>query len=150
MYQLPDWESGRFSSKDELLVVILQNFFPFVDLKNYMQPQVLQARRGGAKSARLCRGLRSCAVLVRVFVPDSRVIFDLVPRPLPDWIMNMADCYCELTAHADAKEISKEGKPHVHFPCEKCNGRTTKNIKNVIEYLLSCARSDFPINCHQK
>ena len=22
--------------------------------------------------------------------------------------------------------------------------------KNVIEYLLSCAQSDFPINCHQK
>lgn len=31
--------------------------------------------------------------------------------------------YCELTA--DAKEISKEGKPHVHCPCEKCNGRAT-------------------------
>ena len=62
--------------------------------------------------------------------------------------VSLTCCYCELTA--DAKEISKEGKPHVHCPCEKCNGRATKNIKNVIEYLLSCARSDFPINCHQK
>lgn len=41
-----DWKSGRLSSKDELLVVILQNFFPFADLKNYMQLQVLQAWRG--------------------------------------------------------------------------------------------------------
>ena len=64
--------------------------------------------------------------------------------------VSLTCCYCELTAHADAKEISKEGKPRVHCTCEKCNGRATKNIKNVIEYLLSCARSDFPINCHQK
>ena len=32
--------------------------------------------------------------------------------------VSLTCCYCELTA--DAKEISKEGKPHVHCPCEKC------------------------------
>ena len=24
-----------------------------------------------------------------------------------------------------AREISKQGKPHVHCPCDKCNGRAT-------------------------
>lgn len=46
MYQLPDWESGRLSSKDELLVVILQNFFPFADSKSS------KLEDGVAKSAR--------------------------------------------------------------------------------------------------
>ena len=32
-------------------------------------------------------------------------------------------CYCQLTA--EAREISKLGKPHVHCPCDKCNGRAT-------------------------
>ena len=189
MYQLPDWESGRFSSKDELLVVILQNFFPFVDLKNYMQLQVLQARRGGSEKraslswvevmrstspslcTRLPRNLWSRSQtfarlnnehggLGMSFLQIVAVLFFLVylffALCLKQTVMeaegdvSLTCCYCELTAHADAKEISKEGKPHVHFPCEKCNGRATKNIKNVIEYLLSCARSDFPINCHQK
>lgn len=32
-------------------------------------------------------------------------------------------CHCQLTA--EAREISKQGKPHVHCPCDKCNGRAT-------------------------
>lgn len=44
--------------------------------------------------------------------------------------ISLTCCYCELTA--DAKEISKEGKPHVHCSCEKCNGRATKNIKMLL------------------
>ena len=32
-------------------------------------------------------------------------------------------CHCQLTT--EAREISKQGKPHVHCPCDKCNGRAT-------------------------
>ena len=32
-------------------------------------------------------------------------------------------CHCQLSA--EAREISKHGKPHVHCPCDKCNGRAT-------------------------
>ena len=32
-------------------------------------------------------------------------------------------CHCQLTA--EAREISKQRKPHDHCPCDKCNGRAT-------------------------
>ena len=32
-------------------------------------------------------------------------------------------CHGQLTA--EGREISKQGKPHVHCPCDKCNGRAT-------------------------
>lgn len=38
--------------------------------------------------------------------------------------VSLTSCYCQLTA--EARDISKKGeKPHVHCPCEKCNGRAT-------------------------
>ena len=75
MYQLPDWESGRLSSKDELLVVILQNFFPFADLKNYMQLQVLQAWRG-------CSEKRASLSWVEVMRSTSPSLCTRLPRNL--------------------------------------------------------------------
>jgi len=35
----------------------------------------------------------------------------------------LTSCYCQITP--EAREISKLGKPHVHCPCDKCNGRAT-------------------------
>lgn len=38
--------------------------------------------------------------------------------------VSLTSCYCQLTA--EARDICKKGeKPHVHCPCEKCNGRAT-------------------------
>ena len=33
----------------------------------------------------------------------------------------VTSCYC--TGNPEAREISHRGKPHVHCPCAKCNGR---------------------------
>lgn len=37
--------------------------------------------------------------------------------------LSFTSCYCQITP--EAREISQAGKPHVHCPCAKCNGKAT-------------------------
>ena len=51
-------------------------------------------------------------------------------------------CHCQLTA--EAREISKQGKPRVHCPCDKCNGRATWRMTSWRHLKLKCEQSSQP------
>lgn len=51
-------------------------------------------------------------------------------------------CHCQLTP--EAIEISKQGKPHVHCPCDKCNGKATWRMTAWRHLKSGCEQSSQP------
>ena len=68
--------------------------------------------------ARLQRILQSLESMAESHVECTNVI-----NHQPEEDISLTCCYCTKTP--EAREISELGKPHVHCPCSKCNGRAT-------------------------
>lgn len=58
---------------------------------------------------------------------------------LPAEEESLTSCYCQITP--EAREISKLGKPHVHCPCDKCNGRATWRMTAWRHFKSGCEQS---------
>ena len=88
-------------------------FYIITRLRSYTEESPWRTRYGG------------CAEYVAIlfFLVYLFFAFCFKRTGMQEEDFSLTCCHCQLTA--EAREISKHGKPHVHCPCDKCNGRAT-------------------------